>query len=119
MEQRLASEKADIADIALMQNVQRAPEPVGGNPAQVGPRDLAQGEIAEIALGIARVGHRYIADRRTPTANQPQHVKAFGRNCRHGVSPKRELYQAAVMLTAGFPVAFPVRAVPPLPGPSL
>src|SRR5437588_2491044 len=78
VKQRLAAEKADVANIAFMQDVQSTTELVRIDPAQIGTWHFASGEIAEAACGVASVSHSHIAKRRTATAKERQRVQHLG-----------------------------------------
>jgi hypothetical protein len=63
VEERLATEEADVADVASAQDVQGAAELVGVDPAKIAGADFAAGEVAEVARGVAGVGYGDIAER--------------------------------------------------------
>jgi hypothetical protein len=58
MEQRLSTKEADVTNIASIEDIESGSELICIDPTQAGGRHFASGEIAEIAGGVARVGHR-------------------------------------------------------------
>ena len=87
MQKRLTSEKADVANIALVQNVESSTELVCVDPAQGVVRNFSIREVAEIAGSIAGVGDGHIAERRPAPAQQPHHVPRLRRHSCHSVFP--------------------------------
>src|ERR1019366_1904128 len=85
VEESFTTKKTDIANSALVQDVQGATELIGVNPAQVAGRDFATGKVAEIAGCIAGVRNGDVAEGRTTAADEPQHIPSFGCNRRHGM----------------------------------
>jgi hypothetical protein len=81
MQQRFPSEEADIPDSTFTQNVERAFEEVGIDPAKMAGANLSASEIAEIAGRIASIRDRDIAKRRSAVPDQPQDVPRLRCNC--------------------------------------
>jgi hypothetical protein len=68
MEQRLSTKEADVTNIAVIKDIESGSELLCIDPSQIGCRYLAPGEIAEIAGGVAGVGHRDVTEPRSPMA---------------------------------------------------
>jgi hypothetical protein len=68
MEQRLSAEEADVTNVSGIEDIESVSEPPGIDPSQIGCRHFAPGEITEIAGGVARVGHRDVAEPRSSMA---------------------------------------------------
>jgi hypothetical protein len=69
MEKRLAAEKADVTNVARMQDIEGASELIGIDPAQIAGWYLAAREIAEVATSVAGVRHCDIAERGAATTD--------------------------------------------------
>src|ERR1700676_5771749 len=74
MQERFAAEKADVAHSSITKNLQGSLELIGIDPSQVLAFHFAVGEVAEITSGVAGISDSNIAQRRTATSNEAQHV---------------------------------------------
>ena len=74
MKKRFASKQADVTNSARMQDLERGIEAVRVQPAQLLARDLAIGEIAEVASRVAGIGNRNVAQSGTALTNEMQHI---------------------------------------------
>jgi hypothetical protein len=70
-------EKANVADVALAKNVERAVELPSIDPALVAEMHFAAREIAEIAGSVAGVGDSDVTEGRSAAAQETQHVPGF------------------------------------------
>jgi hypothetical protein len=83
MQQRLAAREGEVADTAPVQDVERRAEPLGVDEAAIGDEALVVGEAAEIAGGVAEVGHRDVADRGPAARHQAQYVGRSSQRLQH------------------------------------
>jgi len=70
MRERFAAEETDVADVALVQNVECCGELGGIEAAEIFARHFAVGEIAKIASGIAGISYSTLQ-----SAGPPQAIK--------------------------------------------
>jgi hypothetical protein len=87
MQQGLATEDIQIANIAAVQDVNGAIKLIGIDPAQVAFGNFSVGKIAKITTRIAGVGHGDVANRGTAAGNEAQHVPGFGSEVRQWCAP--------------------------------
>jgi len=107
VEERLPALEAEVARPAPVQDVQAVAEPGGVEVEAVGDEALVVREVAEVAGGVADVGHRHVAHRGAALPDEADEVGEPRQAIVHTLPPRVRPTAAWLNLAAPGPVAMP------------